>query len=276
MFSYQHRYHAGNFADVHKHLILIALLNHLHKKPTPFGVLDSYAGEGIYDLQCAESQKLGEYEDGILNLLKSPHLPPLAQQLRTLIQTLNKDQETRYYPGSPKIIAHYLRAQDSAHFVEGHSQAFAHLQKNLKKGSFHLHKRDALESLISLVPLKEKRGLIFLDPSYEVKTEYKDVGLQLAKSFHRFGQGIYALWYPLIVANYHQQLLKTLQRLALPKIWHCQWLPNGVKSHPIGIYGSGMIIINTPWQVDSIVTQTFTTLNSSLFKQGKFFHEWLS
>src|SRR5438105_4537119 len=117
MFSYIHRYHAGGFADVHKHLVLIALLEALHKKSTPFGVLDTHAGEGFYDLQCEESQKLGEYKQGIAPLQALTNPPPLVSALLALVAG-------SIYPGSPAIIAHYLREQDNAIAVEGHPQAF--------------------------------------------------------------------------------------------------------------------------------------------------------
>lgn len=276
MFSYQHRYHAGNFADVHKHLILIALLNHLEKKPSPFGVLDTHAGEGLYDLSTTESKKNNESQQGFLRLLNQTTLPSLVQQYIHTIQACNTNQQTLYYPGSPKIISQFLREKDSAIFIEGHPQAFDQLRQTFKYHSshVHLHKRDAHEGLISLLPLKEKRGLIFMDPSYEVKTEYQQIALTLKKAFTRFTQGIYALWYPLLTENYHAKLLRSLQPSSLPKVWHCQWLPD--KTFQQGLLGSGMIIINTPWQVDSSIAQNFAELNRTIFLQGAFYQEWLS
>jgi len=221
MFSYLHRYHAGNFADVHKHLVLTAILTTLHKKVTPFCVLDTHAGEGIYTLHSREIQKNAEYKKGFYPLLKAPSPPPLIQRFLNIIT-----KEEKAYPGSPAFIHAFLRQTDRAILIEGHPQSFLHLKSWAKyKKNLSLHDRDSLEGLKALVPFKEKRGLVFIDPSYEVKTEYKEVGEALEAAFSRFSNGIYALWYPLLLLSmfeppYHKAppalpnfLLKTL----LPK-----------------------------------------------------------
>jgi len=264
MFSYLHRYHAGNFADVHKHLVLTAILTTLHKKVTPFCVLDTHAGEGIYTLHSREIQKNAEYKKGFYPLLKAPSPPPLIQRFLNIIT-----KEEKAYPGSPAFIHAFLRQTDRAILIEGHPQSFLHLKSWAKyKKNLSLHDRDSLEGLKALVPFKEKRGLVFIDPSYEVKTEYKEVGEALEAAFSRFSNGIYALWYPLLPTQAHETLLRKIKKCHFKSIWCSEWIPDPEKT--TGLYGSGMIIINPPWQVDKMVTQAFSWMRQHIFKEGQF------
>jgi len=258
VFSYVHRYHAGGFADVHKHLILIALLQALHQKPTPFGVLDLYAGEGQYDLLSEESQKNAEYKQGIGLLLDLPQ-PPLL--LQTLLQMMNGMQ----YPGSPKIIADFLRTQDHAIAIEHHPQAITMLRNHLgHHPRMTIHDRDALEALRALVPFKQKRGLVFIDPSYEVKTEYTQIAEAVIKTAQHFSHGIYAIWYPILPAKNHLQLLRKIKNAKL-NTWQCEWFPSQERKE--GILGSGMIIINLPWKTDEIIINAFSRLPGNFYCQ---------
>ncbi len=228
MLSYVHRFHAGCFADVHKHLILIALLNHLSKKATNYSVLDLFAGEGLYDLRSIESRKTGEYKQGIERLFSLKKPSALVKTLFEIINALNPPSEKNIYPGSPSIIAHFLREQDRAICIERHPQAFASLKKHfghLKK--MHLHERDAFEALHALLPLPEKRGLIFIDPSYEVKKEYQDIANKVIESYARFTQGIYAIWYPLLAENHHHSLVQKIQASGYPKYGIVNGCPMG-------------------------------------------------
>lgn len=274
MFSYQHRYHAGGFADVHKHVALIALMRALQKKSTPFTVLDLHAGEGLYDLKSSESQKTKEFEQGYKKLLALENTPDLLQSYRDIIATYNPDTNEQRYPGSPGFAVKLLREQDKLVCVEAHPQAINQLKKNFKRHpQVHIHERDAYEALKALIPFKEKRGLIFIDPSYEVKTEYKDIAKALTGAFERFSQGVYAVWYPILPENYHQQLLQGLQRTALTKVWYCEWTP--FKTAQKGLQASGMVIVNLPFQLDKEIKDTFAWLNKHVYKQGAFQAGWI-
>lgn len=275
MYSYVHRYHAGSFADIHKHLTLIALLLHFKKKNTPFGVLDSHAGEGLYDLQGKESQKNAEFENGLSKLLKATHIPQLAKNLLEIIHFYNPQPEQNIYPGSGAIIAYLLREQDRGILIEHHPQAIIHLKENFAHDKkIHVHDRDAYEALNALLPLKEKRGLVFIDPSYEVKTEYKQLVDTLKTAHARFPTGTYAIWYPILAAAYHQNMLHKLSRAALGKVWIGEWIPmKGQEAQ--GMYGSGMAIINPPFEVDKLLIKTFQSLNQDSFPEGRFMHKWL-
>ena len=161
MYSYQHRYHAGNFADLHKHVVLLAILEILQKKDSPFCVLDAFAGEGIYNLNSKESQKNKEYLSGLGEIQKVETLPYFTNELLKLVNDYQIDDETLMYPGSPAIIYANLRPQDHAICIENHPQAYMQLRRNFGgKQQIHAHKRDSIEAINALVPFKEKRGLI--------------------------------------------------------------------------------------------------------------------
>lgn len=272
MYSYLHRYHAGNFADVHKHLALIAILKYLQQKSSPFCVLDAYAGEGKYDLSCSESQKNLEYKQGFWPLLHQQHSPELVNTYLSIIKALHEQQKNTF-PGSPYLIQHFLRATDRAILVEGHPQVFTRLQQNLKSKNVHLHHRDAIEALTALLPFKEKRGLVFIDPSYEVKQEYRQLTEKLIKIYQHFSHGIYLLWYPLLKEKFHQLLISQLSYLPCKSIWNCEWQPYPSTLH--GLLGSGIIMINPPWQIDKILIENFTWLNQQVYPQGRFTSRWL-
>ncbi|MGE3317746.1 MAG: 23S rRNA (adenine(2030)-N(6))-methyltransferase RlmJ [Candidatus Berkiella sp.] len=270
-FSYQHRYHAGCFADVHKHLTLLAILQHLKQKPTPFCVLDTHAGEGLYDLNSAESQKTLERSHGIDRLWQNVDVTPLVSQFFEQVKAYNVGKERRYYPGSAAIIVNLLREQDRSLFVEKHPQAIAALRAfaaSHKNQKISIHERDANEAIKALVPFAEKRGLVFIDPSFEVKTEYETIIQAMHNAYQRFSQGIYALWYPILPEGYHETLLRHLKKTLIPKMWHCEWSP--FPKQTTGMIGSGMVVINPPWQLDTLLTHTFTTLNQTLFVGGQF------
>lgn len=261
MFSYQHRYHAGGFADVHKHICLIALLKAFHKKPTPFCVLDSYAGEGLYDLQCDETQKTHEYLSGFWPMLKHPaYSSSLINDYLRLIRNENKKDEIRYYPGSSALIRSFLREQDRALFVEMHPQAIDALRDNFKGNrNIHVHERDAQEAMVALVPFKEKRGLIFIDPSYEIKSEYQSIPETILQVHKRFTNAVIAIWYPILPLEPHKAMLKQLEGYGFPSTWLTEWSP--AISANQQMTGSGMYIINPPWQVDEQIKEALAELS---------------
>lgn len=260
MYSYQHRYHAGNFADLHKHVVLLAVLAALQKKNTPFCVLDAYAGEGLYNLNCKESQKNKEYLSGFGKVQTEQDVPCLIQELLNIAKAYQTVDQPFIYPGSPAIIHAKLRPQDQAIFIENHPAAYIQLKKNLgRKAQTHIHKRDAMEAISALVPFKEKRGLIFLDPSYEVKEEYQIIGDLIQRAYLKFPQGIYMIWYPLLQAGRHTVLCADLKR-RFQNIWQHEWAPLAVEDNMGGLYGSGIIIINPPWRLDQEVEESLRFL----------------
>ncbi|MFO1257584.1 MAG: 23S rRNA (adenine(2030)-N(6))-methyltransferase RlmJ [Gammaproteobacteria bacterium] len=221
--SYVHRYHAGHFSDIHKHLVLIAVLQALRKKETPFCVLDAFSGEGLYDLHSDESQKLKEYLKGIGYILSDHSPSELVQSLIQIIQTL----PPHHYPGSPFIIQQFLRQQDAAHLIEKHPTALSVLKQYFgKSNQLHVHGRDAYEAMNGLIPFKEKRGLVFIDPSYEVKIEYQLIAEAVNRLLQKFANGIFLIWYPLLHnMDYHLQLIDILKHGPATKVWRFEWTP---------------------------------------------------
>ena len=259
MYSYQHKYHAGNFADLHKHLVLLAILKALQQKEPAFCVLDAFSGEGIYDLNCQENQKNQEYLQGFEKIRQLIDPPYLIQELLTIAKKYQTENQTFIYPGSPAIIHATLRTQDQAIFIENHPQAYAQLKKYFSyQQQIHTHKRDGIEAINALIPFKTKRGLIFMDPNYEVKEEYNTICSIVKKAYVKFSQGIYMIWYPLLQENRHVVLLNGLQDAFNNNIWQHEWIP--IKNNTEGLYGSGIIIINPPWQFNTIVQDSLQFL----------------
>lgn len=261
--SYVHRYHAGHFADIHKHAVLISVLKSLIKKETPFTVLDAFSGEGFYNLDTPESQKLKEYALGLDYISRQVSPTPLIATLLEIIKTLPK----HYYPGSPAIIQHFLRSQDSAHLIEKHPQAFAALKQNFRRvDQLHLHERDAYEAMNALIPFKNKRGLVFIDPSYEIKSEYEGIGNCVNQLYKKFSNGIYLIWYPILInMDYQTKLIESINSGAIQKVWRFEWTPFKTAPDQRGMCGSGVIMVNAPWGADEEIINTFQNLKQTVY-----------
>jgi 23S rRNA (adenine2030-N6)-methyltransferase len=261
--NYQHSFHAGCFADVFKHWILILLLEKLQQKTTPFGVLDTHAGAGFYDLMGDNAQRTLEYEGGIGKLIKADNIPAAFQTYLNLIYACQhpgsttshaKEKNLRYYPGSPYIIQQFLREQDSLIACELHAETYRWLKRNLDyEKKIALHEQDAYHAMKAFLPLKEKRGLILIDPPYEIDNEFKHLAEALKIALHRFQQGIYAIWYPIKhrppVRAFHQQL----QKLAPGKVLIAEVMQRD-DNDASKLNGNGMVIINPPWQLQETLT----------------------
>jgi 23S rRNA (adenine2030-N6)-methyltransferase len=252
MLSYQHEYHAGNFADIHKHLCLRILFQSLLKKDKPFCYVDCHAGAGTYDLGSEEARKTGEFAGGIGSLWAAPpgaDSPALAAYLKA-VAALNPGGDLRYYSGSPALARQWLRPQDRALLFELHPQSQRALKKNVGHDPrFSVHARDCYEGLVALVPPPIRRGLVLLDPSYEVKEEYRRIAKLTADAHRRWANAIYAIWYPLLSASRHLELLAALARSGLGDILLSE-LVVAEKAEGGGMYGSGMAIVNPPWRMD--------------------------
>lgn len=244
MLSYQHGYHAGNFADVHKHAALSLVLNYLRRKPKPFTVFDLYAGRGRYDLQALEAQKTGEAEQGILRQWQQPW-PELLGDYRHALRALNPQSDTlRWYPGSPLITELLTRDGTDLVLCELHPQEFTALQQNFADHSrVHLHRRDALEAAHALLPPASRRGLVLIDPSYERAGDYDAVAEAVLRGARRWPSGVYMLWYPMLADGRHQKMLRRLCAAGLP------WLRSELRVRPtgMGMSGSGLLLLNPPY-----------------------------
>ena len=252
MLSYQHEYHAGNFADVHKHLCLRILFQAMLKKDKPFSYIDCHAGAGSYDLGSAQARRTSESDGGIGKLWQcrqSAESPALAAYLQA-VAALNPGGNLRHYPGSPALAGQWLRAQDKSLLFELHPQSQQALKENTGGDPrFSVHARDCYEGLVALVPPPVRRGLVLLDPSYEVKDEYRRIAALTASAHRRWANATYAIWYPLLPASRHLELLAELERSGLGSILLSE-LTIAEKTGDAGMYGSGMAFVNPPWQTD--------------------------
>jgi 23S rRNA (adenine2030-N6)-methyltransferase len=251
MLSYRHGFHAGNHADVLKHLVLLGLLEKLRGKDKPFTCIDSHAGAGLYDLFNAHAQTNREHESGIVPLCSSQPVDPLLRHYVERVRACNPDSRLRFYPGSPLLIQGELRAQDRLHVLELHPAEQISLQESLGQDRrVSLHLRDAFEGLLALTPPEPRRGMALIDPSYEDKKDYQRVHATLVKLQRRWPVGILALWYPLLARerDHSHWLCAALARENLPDVLQLE-LSVGPQAEEFGMHGSGMLVINTPWQL---------------------------
>lgn len=242
MLSYQHIYHAGNFADVHKHAVLTSVLTALRLKPQPMAVLDTHAGRGLYALSGPEASRNREFDNGITPALqkKDGGLPP------AYLEIVKKYQPD--YPGTALIAREMLRPSDRLICAELHPGEFAELQKNLSRFSnAALHKKDGLKMLEETIPFSERRGLVVIDPSYEIKTEYDELPRHVFRSWKKWPQGVYFIWYPIMGAKGHIRLLGGFRKSGLRDVLLSEIRLEKPPQEDFRMQGSGLAIVNPPW-----------------------------
>ncbi len=260
MLSYQHSYHAGGFADVIKHLVQTRLIDYLIKKEKPLLYLDTHSGRGLYDLESPHAQKTKEASLGIHCLWSErDRLPHVFLPYIDAITQLNQTSTLRYYPGSPKIAIQMLRNQDRIVLHERHPQEFEYLtQLSHQQKRVYCYDEDGLHSLKAQLPPVERRGLIFVDPAYELKTEYRDVISNLKTAHKRFSTGVYCLWYPIIDAHLHQQFIKNLRTIDTDSSLRIEFYTTNKPT--LGMYGCGLWIINPPYVLAEEATQALQVM----------------
>ncbi len=261
MLSYQHGYHAGNVADVHKHAILILLLKKLGLKEPPFCVLDTHAGRGGYPVGQREAPYNKEVIFGAERLWQNYRkaevnggIPVDLLDYWLILGHYNQALDLgslQYYPGSPQIISAYLRPQDRGVFIEKHPQEVSALRQTLRgirDKKIAVHERDAYEGLLALTPPLERRGLIFMDPSYEQKQEYVSIPQVLKKVLVKWPNAIICLWYPILATQAHRGLLQDIQQFH-PDLWidELPIIPGKTGLLEGRLLGSGIALINRPY-----------------------------
>jgi 23S rRNA (adenine2030-N6)-methyltransferase len=261
--NYRHAYHAGNFADVHKHLVLIALLEHLRKKPAPFFVLDTHAGRGEYDLRSAEAARGNEWQQGIGRLLALPK--PLAGTERYMSLA---NAHAHRYPGSPSIVAALLRDGDRAVFVERHPEEANTLKKVLgRRKHVSVLIQDGYSAVPAHTPPKENRGLILVDPPFESDSEFSDAARALQNGLRRWPNGTYCLWYPIKPGNAQRRLHASLVAAGIKKMLVLE-LNVRPPDSPLGLNGSGLLLVNPPWQLDQQMNKLLPKLLAALANES--------
>lgn len=247
MLSYQHAYHAGNYADVLKHAVLTYVLAYMQQKDAAFFYLETHAGRGLYDLHGPMAQKTREYQAGIAQVWQQrAQCPKVFSEYLGILQNLNPDNSLRQYPGSPRIAQHFLRAQDRMMAFELHPREYELLSTMPKSGKkIHYKSSDGLQALRSELPPPEKRAVICIDPSYEIKDDYKTIPQMLDQALQRFAQGVYVLWYPIIDLHQHTRWVRRLEALQTNKALR---LESYLANPPLqGMMGHGLWIINPPY-----------------------------
>jgi 23S rRNA (adenine2030-N6)-methyltransferase len=252
--NYQHAFHAGNFADVHKHVVLTRILEHLRAKPTAFRVIDSHAGAGRYDLLGPEAARSGEWHDGVERLFNAGRQASPAKALLEpyldAIAALNASGKLRIYPGSPLIAEARLRQQDRLIACEFEPRAAASLKACLRGD--RRAKVLALDGWMAVnanVPPRERRGLVLIDPPYEDAADFIRLPGALADAHRKWPTGIYMLWYPIKERDAPDALARRLRRLSVPKLLRCE-ITLGPPRSDSGLVGSGLIVVNPPFTLD--------------------------
>ena len=253
--NYQHAFHAGNFADVHKHAVLARILVHLRQKPAAFRVIDSHAGAGRYDLLADEASRGGEWHNGIARLWSEiDRLPQACRDLLApyleAVASCNAGGSLRTYPGSPLIVQHLLRSQDRLIACELEPKSFAVLDAALRGD--RRAKTQAINGWTALgayVPPKERRGLVLVDPPFEDRADFTRLAEALAVAHRKWSTGTFMLWYPIKSREAPDALGRRLGRLGIAKILRSELIVGPVREDA-GLAGSGLIVVNPPFTLE--------------------------
>lgn len=283
MLSYRHSFHAGNHGDVLKHICQLLLINKLKSKDKGFVYIDTHSGAGLYKLDSEQANKTNEYQQGISRLAAYQGNDPAILAYQSLCADyLRQDQ----YPGSPEIARKLMRDQDKLVLMELHNEEIHNLKINMGGANVAVHHRDGYEGLIAMTPPIPARGMVLIDPSYEVASEYQQVVDTVVKAHKRWTGGIYAIWYPLLAkreegqhggtkAGLSEVMLDTLARQDFKNLLRIEMCVDSEQKG--GMYGTGMAIINAPWQLDEQIAACLTELTPLLAKseQAKYSFNWL-
>lgn len=245
MLSYQHLYHAGNLADVHKHALLAWMLDYLTQKDKPLTYFESHAGRGLYDLTAPEAVKTGEAAKGIA--LAERWFSAGHPYLKAIRQT-RAERGPQAYPGSPLIAGHLLRPSDTIHLCELHPQEHAALSYAVAPFGAHVLMEDGLKKALSLCPPTPRRGMLLIDPSYEIKTDYELLPKVIGQIARKWNVGIIALWYPILSGNPHTPMVRALTEAHAELFVHEVHFPPAREGHRMT--GSGMAILNPPFGIE--------------------------
>jgi 23S rRNA (adenine2030-N6)-methyltransferase len=266
MLSYRHGFHAGNHADVLKHFVFVELLRQLTGKDKPLWVVDTHAGAGSYSLETGYALRNAEFENGIARLWSRQDLPPALAAYVEQVRRVNPDGALCNYPGSPQIALQMTRARDRLRFFERHPTESRMLQDRFRDVDRRVAivAGDGYAGLKAVLPPPSRRGLVLMDPSYEVVSDYHAVRDSIRDALQRFATGTYAVWYPRVQRRESENLPGQLRRLA-PGDWLDVSLTVTVPAADgFGLHGSGMFVFNPPWKLESRLRGAMPTLVSIL------------
>ena len=266
MLSYRHGYHAGNAADVLKHFILLYVLDYVKKKDKNFIFIDSHAGAGKYSISDPYMQKNKEYLQGIEKIFKINNDDIFLKNYLDLIKSINSNSDLKTYPGSCYLAAKILRIDDKLHFLELHPTEFSNLKKNFENDSrIIIENEDSYKRLNKLLPPKEKRAVILIDPSYELKDEYEKVLNMLSVCYKKFPLGVYIVWYPVLNNKKSESFVLNILKENYKNLSHIEII---MDSSNDGMQGSGLFIINCPWSIEKDIKKSLETIFDCLKKSN--------
>lgn len=268
--NYRHAFHAGNFADVHKHIVLLALLGRLKRKPKPLFYLDTHAGRGWYDLSSPDALRGNEWQAGIARAVVINRASP---DLRRYLDAVSSPEEIsalgpQRYPGSPILAMRELRTGDRIVLVEKQiAEAQALEQATRGRRGTAVVCGDGYAALKTYLPPRENRGLVLIDPPYEADSEFAQAERALLFGLNRWPNGIFALWYPIKAGRETQRLHVSLQNSGLKKLLLVELAVRPADS-PLGLNGSGLVIANPPWQFDAEIEPSLREAHAALAPEG--------
>ncbi|WP_114009548.1 23S rRNA (adenine(2030)-N(6))-methyltransferase RlmJ [Cohaesibacter intestini] len=281
--NYRHIYHAGNFADCLKHIVLTRILTYLQKKDKPCFCLDSHAGIGAYDLSSEEAQKTGEWQQGIARLM-GPDAAPLPANIAqmcepylAIIRKLNPEGPITTYPGSPLLMAEMARQQDRAFFVEKHPDDAETLKQTIRRDRrFHIRQEDGWNAIKGDLPPQERRGMVLVDPPFEEKGEFNRMIWYFTQGYKRWANGIYCLWYPIKARRDVDEAAGMLKAEGIDNILRAELVINKLDTAK-RLNGTGMFIINPPFMLHDELSALLPFLAERLGETARRSHlEWIA
>jgi 23S rRNA (adenine2030-N6)-methyltransferase len=264
MLSYRHAFHAGNHADVLKHYIFSLVLDYFNQKDKPYWVIDTHAGAGMYSLQEGFAQKNAEYTNGIQKLLNAPNIPESFTGYLNAINHYNTNGDLRFYPGSPNIASHFLRPTDKLRLFELHPSDYQLLTQNFSNKQTQLAMQNGFDGIKACLPPPTKRGMVLIDPPYELKEDYQLVVSCIKDSLKRFATGTYLIWYPLLQKPDPQQMINQLKSIPNSNWLNATLTVQQPSANGYGMHGSGIFAINPPWTLPNILQTTLPWLTQCL------------
>jgi 23S rRNA (adenine2030-N6)-methyltransferase len=272
MLSYRHAFHAGNFADVLKHSLLLHTLNYMTQKDKPLRIIDTHAGAGAYKFGNNQPIKNREFDNGIGKLWTRDDLPPAILDYVNVVKAFNDGDQLQHYPGSPLFMQSALRPKDNLFLHELHTTDWRLLNEVIGDDKqVKIIDDDGLAGMQGLLPPPDRRGLIFIDPSYELKNEYHEVIKQVINAHKRFATGTFVIWYPVVLRQRIDDMQKSLIKSGIKNI---QLFELGIAqdSPDYGMNSSGLFVINPPWTLWKAMEEALPYLADILGEDGEGFY----
>ena len=255
MLSYRHAYHAGNLGDLVKHATLSLIIEYLTQKPAPIRYIDTHAGAGVYSTRSAMAVKTGEFAQGTGAIADQTFPVQLAAYQSVLAQFASQHQ----YPGSPLLAAQLLREQDELWLYEMHSTEFPILQELFARDRrVHISQDDGYGCLKGLLPIKNARALVLIDPSYELKSDYQAVSDCLQQGYGRMPNAVFAIWYPIIGNPALEVMIRKITAVASNKLWRFEL--RVAEDTAEGMVATGMLVLNPPWTLAADLEAAFEVI----------------